>query len=242
MTGKQGFSGNLSSAEILNQILSVPETQQLTNFVFMGMGEPFDNYQNLMSALEIMTAPYGFALSPKRITVSTVGILPRLKQFLDKSRCHLAISIHSPFPEERLSMMPSEKAFPIKKILELLRQYDFSGQRRLSFEYIIFEGKNDGFEHAKELARLLKGMECRVNLIKFHSGDSRAVRWDSRLRGNDNTSSCHPREGGDPNGSITAFRDFLNAKGIIATIRASRGEDISAACGLLSGQHNSANN
>ncbi|MDR1764328.1 MAG: 23S rRNA (adenine(2503)-C(2))-methyltransferase RlmN [Dysgonamonadaceae bacterium] len=215
MTGKQGFSGQLTAAEILNQALSVPESERLSNFVFMGMGEPLDNYDNLLKVLEIMTAPYGMALSPKRITVSTVGLLRPLKRFLDESRCHLAISLHSPFHDERLSLMPAEKAFPAAGIVETLRTCDFSGQRRLSFEYIMFAGLNDSAAHALALAKLLKGMECRVNLIRYHS------------IGGVNLQGSAPEK-------MLTFRDLLNSKGVIATIRASRGEDILAACGMLS--------
>lgn len=215
MTGKQGFSGNLTANEIINQIYSIQESEQLTNVVFMGMGEPLDNYGELKKALEIMTADYGLAWSPKRITVSTTGIIPKMKLFLEESNAHLAISIHSPFPEQRLSIMPAEKAFPIKKIIELLREYDWSKQRRLSFEYIMFDGFNDSLLHAKELSLLLKGISCRVNLIRFHA-----------IPGVDLKTSTQDK--------MEQFRDFLSNKGITATIRTSRGEDIFAACGMLS--------
>jgi 23S rRNA m2A2503 methyltransferase len=215
MTGKQGFSGQLTTADIMNQILSLPEVDKLTNIVVMGMGEPMDNLDNLLKALEILTADYGFAWSPKRITVSTIGLFPGLKRFIEESSCHLAISIHSPYHDERLSLMPVEKAYPIKEVVDLISQYDFAHQRRVSFEYILFGGLNDDLQHAKDLARLLTGIPCRVNLIKYH-----------QLPGINlpptNTEKMIP------------FRDFLTAKGITATIRASRGEDIQAACGMLS--------
>ena len=215
MTGKQGFRRNLTSAEIINQILSVEDSDKLTNLVFMGMGEPFDNLDEVMKALSILTSEWGFAWSPKRITVSTIGHLKGIRRFLDESRCHLAVSLHAPSREERLQIMPVEKAYPIADILDLLRQYDFSHQRRLSFEYILFSGYNDSLRHADALARLLQGVECRVNLIRFHA-----------IPGV-NLKSSDPR-------SIEAFRDRLNSRGIVATIRASRGEDIFAACGMLS--------
>ena len=215
MTGKQGFRRNLTSAEIINQILSVEDSDKLTNLVFMGMGEPFDNLNEVMKALSILTSEWGFAWSPKRITVSTIGHLKGIRRFLDESRCHLAVSLHAPSREERLQIMPVEKAYPIADILDLLRQYDFSHQRRLSFEYILFSGYNDSLRHADALARLLQGVECRVNLIRFHA-----------IPGV-NLKSSDPR-------SIEAFRDRLNSRGIVATIRASRGEDIFAACGMLS--------
>ena len=215
MTGKQGFSAQLTSNDIINQIQSLPENETLTNVVFMGMGEPFDNTDELFKVLEILTSAYGYAWSPKRITVSTVGIIPGLKRFLDKSDCHLAISLHSPYHEERLSLMPVEKAYHIDSIINLLHDYDFSHQRRVSFEYIMFEGFNDTERHAKDLSRFLKGLDCRINLIKFHS-----------IPGVDLRSSSERK--------IENFRDALNSLGITCTIRASRGEDIFAACGMLS--------
>lgn len=215
MTGKQGFSANLTANEILNQIRSVPEADKLTNVVFMGMGEPFDNANELFNVLEILTEPYGYGWSPKRITVSTVGVPKGLRRFLDESTCHLAVSLHSPFPEERLSLMPVEKAYSLTDLVGLLRQYDFAHQRRVSFEYILFEGLNDTPKHVKALAALLKGIPCRVNLIRFHAIPSVPLK------------SCTPAK-------MEQFRDALNAKGIVCTIRASRGEDIFAACGMLS--------
>ena len=215
MTGKQGFQASLTATEILNQIYSVPGHENLTNIVFMGQGEPMDNLDEVFRALEILTADYGYKWSPKRITVSTVGLRKGLKRFLDESECHLAISLHAPIPELRLSMMPAEKAFPIEEIIELLRQYDFSHQRRLSFEYIMFGGLNDTPTHAKQLASLLKGLDCRVNLIRFH-----------KIPNVDIPPTVEDR--------MMPFRDYLTNHGIFTTIRASRGEDIFAACGLLS--------
>ena len=215
MTGKQGFKRSLSSAEIINQILSVEYSDKLTNLVFMGMGEPFDNLDEVMRALSVLTSEWGFAWSPKRITVSTIGHLNGIRRFLDESRCHLAVSLHSPFPEERLRIMPVEKAFPMTDVLDLLRRRDFSHQRRLSFEYILFNGYNDSLDHADALARLLKGMDCWVNLIRFHAIPGVTLKSTDMQ-------------------SMEAFRDRLNNRGVVATIRASRGEDIFAACGMLS--------
>lgn len=215
MTGKQGFNGNLTANEILNQLYSVREAESLTNVVFMGMGEPLDNYEELKKTLEIMTADYGMAWSPKRITVSTTGVTPKLKRFLDESNAHLAISIHSPEKEQRLSIMPAEKAFPITGVMDLLRQYDWTKQRRLSFEYIMFDNFNDSLIHAKELAQILRGIECRVNLIRFHAIPNADLKTSTKEK-------------------MEAFRDYLTKKGVTSTIRASRGEDIFAACGMLS--------
>ena len=218
MTGRQGFHGNLSAADIISQIMAVDESECLTNIVFMGMGEPMDNYDNVMKAIEILTSDWGFGWSPKRITVSTIGVIPALKRFLEESRCHLAVSLHNPFPDERLGMMPVQKAYPLSDILSLIRKYDFSGQRRVSFEYIMLDGFNDSRRHADALSRLLRGLECRVNLIRFHKIPDFPF-------------------GTSPDAVIAAFRDRLAANGIVTTIRASRGEDIYAACGLLAGEH-----
>ena len=218
MTGRQGFHGNLSVAEILSQFYSVDESDVLTNAVFMGMGEPLDNYDSLMRVIEVLTSPWGFAWSPKRITVSTIGVLPKLKDFLDNTRCHIAVSLHNPFPEERLTIMPVQKAWSITEVVRLLDKYDFSGQRRVSFEYTMFDGFNDSPRHAEALARLLRNLECRVNLIRFHQIPDFPYR-------------CAPRD------RMLAFQKIMNDAGITTTIRASKGEDILAACGLLAGEH-----
>ncbi len=214
-TGKQGFQNNLTAAEILNQILSLPAFDTLSNIVFMGMGEPLNNYDNVMKVLDVMTSEWGLGWSPTRITVSTAGVIPNLRRFLTESRCNLAISMHSPFHDERLKVMPIEKAFPIKEVIHLLRQHDWCGQRRLSFEYIVFKGLNDTPEHVKELAKLLGSMRCRMNLIRYHAIPGIPFQSPDMSK-------------------MVEFRDALNRKGIIATIRASRGQDIDAACGLLS--------
>ena len=218
MTGRQGFHGQLDAADILNQFFSIDESAELTNAVFRGMGEPLDNYATVARVIEVLTAPWGFAWSPKRITLSTIGVLPALKRFLDEQRCHLAVSLHNPFPEERLEMMPVQRAWDIRAVLDLIRQYDFSGQRRVSFEYTMFAGFNDDKRHADALIRLLRGLECRVNLIRFHEIPDFPYRCAT-----------------DP--AMEAFRDRLNNHQILCTIRSSRGEDILAACGMLAGQH-----
>lgn len=214
-TGKQGFEGSLSACDILNQIYSLPERDKLTNVVFMGQGEPMDNLDNVLKATSILTADYAYAWSPKRITVSSVGIKNKLKRFLDESECHVAISMHSPIPEQRAQLMPAEKGMPIREVVELLRQYDFTHQRRLSFEYILFAGLNDTMTHAREIVRLLQGLECRINLIRFHQIPSVPLHETDEKK-------------------MESFRDYLTNKGIFTTIRASRGQDIFAACGLLS--------
>jgi len=215
MTGRQGFIAQLTTAEIMNQIMSIPEAEKLTNLVFMGMGEPFDNTLAMLRSLEILTADYGYAWSPRRITVSSIGLIPALKVFLEETNCHLAISLHSPFTQDRLLLMPIEKTYPITKVLEELRKHDFSKQRRVSFEYILFDGVNDTMRHAVELVKILKGIDCRVNLIRFHA-----------IPGSELKSSAPEK--------MTFFRDYLTSNGVTSTIRRSRGEDIFAACGMLS--------
>jgi 23S rRNA (adenine2503-C2)-methyltransferase len=215
MTGKQGFQGNLSSNEILNQFRSLPEFRKLTNIVYMGMGEPLDNTLEVMKSLEILTSEWGYGWSPSRITVSTVGLNKSIKEFLDNTRCRLAVSLHSPFDDERRNLMPIQKTNKLKDILDIIRNSDFNNQRRVSFEYILFRDLNDSPRHVKELSRILQGIKCRINIIRFHQIPGTSM------------------ESPDMKETIR-FRDALNEKGIVATIRASRGQDIQAACGLLS--------
>lgn len=215
MTGKQGFQANLSIGQILNQIYSLPEFEKLTNVVYMGMGEPFDNFDNVLKSIEILTADYGLAWSPKRITVSTIGLIPAMKRFLDESSAHLAISLHSPFQEERKKIMPIENVYNLQELLKEIRDFDFGRQRRLSFEYIMFKDFNDQKKHVDQLARILNGIKCRINLIRFHP-----IPGTPLLGSEDET--------------ILQFQSDLKKKGIVTTLRASRGQDIFAACGLLS--------
>ena len=214
MTGTLGFHGHLSATEILNQIFSIPDSDSLTNIVYMGEGEPMDNIDHVLRSLQVMTAEWGCAWSPKRITVSTVGFVPGLERFLQESDCHLAISLHNPFGAERQDIMPIEKRYHLTDIVAMLKRYDWQHQRRVSFEYICWHNQNDTIRHAQELVRLLKGLPCRINLIRFHAGvdqvfassDDQQMEW---------------------------FRDYLSDHGITTTIRRSRGEDILAACGML---------
>ena len=217
MTGRQGFHGDLTAAGIINQVLAIPESAKLTNIVFMGMGEPMDNVEEVLKAVEVLTAPWGLAWSPKRITVSSIGKLDGLRRLLDETKVHVAISVHTPFGDEREKLMPVEKAFPVAEVMKLMRGYDFAHQRRLSAEYIMWDGVNDDIRHADALARLLRGVDCRVNLIRFHAIPDLAYKSAK-------------------SDVMERFRDRLNSLGITATIRASRGEDIEAACGMLSGE------
>ncbi len=214
-TAKQGFQGQLSAGEILNQIKSIDEVEEVSNIVYMGMGEPFDNLDEVLKSLEILTSEWGFAMSPRRITVSTIGIIPGMLTFLEKSEAHLAVSLHTPFHEERQKLMPAEIAYPIEDVINEIKSWDFGRQRRISFEYILFEGLNDSAKHVNELVRLLSGLKCRINLIRFHPVPGT------------------PLKSPDEN-TIQKFKEKLTRKGLYTTVRASRGEDIYAACGLLS--------
>ena len=226
MTGTLGFHGHLSAAEILNQIFSIPDSDKLTNIVYMGEGEPMDNLDNVLRSLEVMTAAWACAWSPKRITVSSVGLLQQpnskfkiqnsklLQRFIEESECHLAISLHNPFSIERQEIMPIEKVNPLNDVIALLKQYDWSHQRRVSFEYICWGGVNDTPKHANELLRLLKGLDCRINLIRFHAGVNQDFPGSNEQQ-------------------MEWLRNYLTERGITTTIRRSRGEDILAACGML---------
>ena len=219
-TGRLGFRAQLTAAQIINQVLSIPpapkpgETPatELTNVVFMGMGEPLDNIDALLTVIEIMTAPWGMAWSPKRITVSTVGKLPQLKDLLEKTQVHVAVSLHTADPMQRDQLMPAQRAFPISSVIKMLEAYDFSHQRRLSFEYIMWRGVNDDIAHADLLIRLIRGLDCRVNLIRFHVIPGVELHPSSDER-------------------MLMFRNYLNSKGV------TRGEDIMAACGMLAGKN-----
>ncbi len=221
-TGRQGLQHSLSTNEIVNQICSIPEFEKLSNIVFMGMGEPLDNMDSVMRAIEIITSPWGWGWSPRRITLSTAGVTRELRRLLEQSEVDIAVSLHNPYSDERAEIMPIEKAYPIAEFIEILREYDFTGQRRVSFEYILMSGKNGSPHHIRELARLLNGLKCRINIIKFHKiPDSPYFSPDDE--------------------KIMRFRNDLTAKGIHTTIRRSRGEEIEAACGLLSTKEQIAN-
>ena len=215
MTGKQGFQGHLSAGSILNQLRSIPERAVMTNIVYMGMGEPFDNLDAVMKSCEILTAEYGFAISARKITVSTIGIIPAMRTFLEKSKCNLAVSLHTPFDEERRRLMPIQTVYPLKEVIDTIQEFDIGKYRRVSFEYIMFKGVNDSRRHVNELARLLNKVKARINLIRFHPIPA------SRLECSDES-------------VIADFQQALNDRGIVTTLRASRGQDIEAACGMLS--------
>ncbi len=215
MTGKQGFQGQLSTGDILNQVRSIPEREQISNIVYMGMGEPFDNPEPVMQSIELLTSDYGYGMSPRRITVSTIGIIPAMEVFLEQSSCHLAVSLHSPFEEERKRIMPVENAHSLAEVLNTIKSFSIDRQRRISFEYIVFKDLNHSERHVKALAKILNGIRCRINLLRYHPVPG--IEFES------------------PSDEVMErFKEALEGKGIITTIRRSRGQDISAACGLLS--------
>ena len=212
MTARQGLQTHLQCGEIVGQYAVIPEKDTITNLVYMGMGEPLDNTEEVLKSIEVFSQGYG--LSQRRITLSTIGIIPGMKRILEETQVNLAISLHSPFPEERKRLMPVQSVYPIESVIDVLKGYDFS-QRKLSFEYIMFQGVNHSIQHARELVRLLNPLRCRVNLLHFHPIPNSPLK------------PCSANE-------MEEFQTFLREKGLIATIRKSRGEDIQAACGLLS--------
>lgn len=215
MTGRQGLQAQLSAGAICNQFRSLPERDRLTNVVYMGMGEPLDNLDAVLASLEVFTADWGYAWSPTRITVSSVGVLPALGKFLAATRAHFALSLHSPFDDERRSLMPAANAAPLADIFAELARYDFRGQRRLTMEYLVFDGVNDSPRHAQALARLLRSVPARINLLAYNTLPGGTLAGASRE-------------------AMEEFQNILKAAGFVATIRRSRGQDIDAACGLLS--------
>ena len=215
MTGRQGLQGHLSAGAILAQVRGIPESESLTNVVYMGMGEPLDNLENVLKSLEILTADWGFGFSNQRVTLSSVGLLPALEEFFRRSKVRFALSLHSPFEEERRSLMPVQNAHALTDVLDFLKKAQAGDARRVTVEYILFEGVNDSPRHRRELARILQGLKARVNLIHFHPIPGSSLR-------------------GSSDKVMEEFREALVEKGLLASIRRSRGEDIQAACGLLS--------
>lgn len=220
-TGKQGWQGDLTTTDILNQVYTVEQLVEeagdtpLSNIVYMGQGEPLDNFDNVLKSTQLLTADYGWAWSPRRITISTVGLHKNMHRLLDETECHVAVSLHTPIHEQRMLLMPAEKQFAIGDIITTLHRYDWSHQRRITFEYTMFGGTNDSPLHAKELTKLLHGLPCRVNLIRWHRVPEVPLQ-EAKIE------------------TMEHFRDYLNNHGITTTIRTSRGQDIWAACGLLS--------
>jgi 23S rRNA (adenine2503-C2)-methyltransferase len=214
-TAKYGFRGNLSTQEIIGQIIGIPEAGRVTHIVFMGMGEPMDNLENVLKACLILTSEWGFAISPRNVTVSSVGITPAIEKFLLFSECNLTLSIFSPFVEERKSLVPIENQYPVKKILDMIKSYPVKKRRRLSLAYVMIKNFNDSDIHLEEIKKLVKGSLVRVNLLPYHQTS------------NDDLYVCSPAK------RMQFFKHDLVLSGVSASIRKSRGSDISAACGLL---------
>lgn len=214
LSGRNGLHGNLTAGEIVSQILSIPCSEKITHVVFMGMGEPMDNLENVLKACEILTAEWGLFLSPRNVTVSTVGIKSGVEKFLKQSSCNLTLSLHSPFSEERRKVVPAERKYPSLDILQIMKDFKLKKGRRLSVAYVMFAGMNDSDNHLKELILMLKGSAIRVNLLPYHQA------------GDDAIYSSSPEK-------MQYFKHNLVISGISASVRKSRGSDISAACGLL---------
>jgi 23S rRNA (adenine2503-C2)-methyltransferase len=213
-TARYGFKGNLTVEEILNQIISIPCSGKITHVVFMGMGEPMDNLENVLKACSIITSESGLALGAKNITVSTVGILPRVEEFLARSECNLTLSLYSPFKQERRRAIPAEERFPADSVISLMKRFKLKKKRRLSVAYLMMQGINDTDDHLEKLISVLSDSDIRVNLLPYHP-----------VPDDHNTASSPER--------MQYFKHSLVTSGISASIRKSRGADISAACGLL---------
>ncbi|MDZ7635781.1 MAG: radical SAM protein [Bacteroidales bacterium] len=211
-TGHNGWRGNLTAGEIVNQVISLP--QSFTNIVLMGMGEPGDNIEEVIKACSILTAEWGLAAGSGRVTVSTVGVTPSVKRLIYETDCNITLSLHSPFPDERLGVIPAEGIWPFNQTLRLMQEYDNRRKRRFSVAYVMIEGKNDSDGHLEELKRLLKGTGIRVNLLPYHPA-----------AGDNDKSSDHA--------TMIRFKHLLVSSGIGASVRRSRGADISAGCGML---------
>ncbi len=215
-TGIQ-FVRSLSSGEIVEQILAVEQDigDKISNIVFMGIGEPFDNYDNVMKAIRIINNQKGLNIGARHISVSTSGLVPRIYDFANEDlQCTLSISLHATSNEKRSSMMPVNKRYPIEELMKACKDYIAKTNKRISFEYALAKDNNDNLEDAKELVKLLKGMLCHVNLIPIN-----------KIENGKYTKST--------NENIIKFRDYLNDNGIVATIRRELGSDIDAACGQL---------
>lgn len=213
-TGSMGFNSNLSAMEMLSQLLRIPEGASVNRVVFMGMGEPLDNIDQLIRTLEVLTAQWGFALGAASITVSTVGLLPSLIRLVESKRCNVAVSLHSPWPDKRLQLIPAEFSHPIGRTIEYLRRNGIQKPLRLSFEYVVIPGVNDSIADVGGVVALLRGLNAHVNVIALNSeGSSEANLRYARI-----------------------FQELLNQQGQPATLRLPRGVDIGAACGMLSAE------
>ncbi len=222
LTGKKGLKRNLTTSEIVNQILAVRETLpgniSITNIVLMGMGEPLANLENTLRAIELMIHPEAFKFSSRRVTLSTVGLLPELEQLArGKIRFRLAISLNASDEETRSRLMPVNRRHPLKRILEICRRFPLQPRARITFEYVLLQGENDSIDDAKRLVKILRGIPSKVNLIPLNEAPGIPFKKPSGER-------------------IRQFQDILMEAGFTAIVRAGKGADISAACGQLQGK------
>jgi 23S rRNA (adenine2503-C2)-methyltransferase len=225
-TAQQGFNRNLTTAEIIGQVWlanrelgwRVGENRIITNIVFMGMGEPLANFRNVVPAIRILLDDLGFDISRRRVTLSTSGLVPQIYKLAEEVNCALAVSLHAPNDELRSQIVPINRKHPIAELLEACWHYlDEQNGRSVTFEYVMLDGVNDQLEHARELATLLRGRPAKLNLIPFNPFPGTQFRRS-------------------PMPVITRFRDELIRRGLLATIRRTRGDDIDAACGQLAGR------
>ncbi|MBM3383336.1 MAG: 23S rRNA (adenine(2503)-C(2))-methyltransferase RlmN [Betaproteobacteria bacterium] len=224
-TGRMGLIRSLSTAEIVGQVVAaeqwrreqggaLAEYSRISNLVFMGMGEPLDNLDNVLEAISIFTDLKGLSFSHNKITVSSVGLLPQLNRFLSESNACLALSLHSPFDAERSKVMPVNKAHPIGQVIQTLREFALRYKRPYMIQYTLLNNVNDSREHAEALAALLRGLDVKINLIPLNEHEGAAFRRPELAR-------------------IWSFRDVLKSEGHVVTVRLSKGRDIAAACGQL---------
>ncbi len=211
-TGRNGWGGNLSAGEMVNQVTGIPD--QVTHIVLMGMGEPGDNIDEVIRACGIFTAEWGLAAGRSKVTVSTVGVTPAVTRLLEETDCNITLSLHSPFPEERREVIPAEGRWPFTETLSMMKEYDNRKKRRFTVAYVMIKGKNDTDRHLQGLKRLLSGTGIRVNILPYHPADL-------------NDDLCSDSD------TMMRFKHELVTSGIGASVRKSRGTDIAAACGML---------
>jgi 23S rRNA (adenine2503-C2)-methyltransferase len=214
-TGQAGWGGNLTAGEIVNQVISLPD--RFTHVVFMGMGEPGDNIEEVIKAANILTAEWGLAAGSGKVTISTVGVTPSVERLLNETECNITLSLHSPFPDERLGVIPAEATWPFADTLRLMKEAGNRRKRRFTVAYVMIEGKNDSDQHIEELKRLLTGTGIRVNILPYHPPVEDSERSSS-------------------DAAMIRFKHLLVTSGIGASVRRSRGSDIAAGCGMMAGK------
>ena len=217
-TGKMGFTRNLTSGEIVNQIMSISKNEKrITNIVFMGMGEPLDNYENVIKAAKIIFSPWGLGISASKITLSTCGLIPGLKRLKDeKLKINLAISLNASDDNVRNRLIPVNKKYPLKELLKACREYPLKPRKRITFEYVLIKDVNDSEKDAKQLADLLKGIKCKINLLPFNKKPDAKSQYET-----------------PDQDKVDKFHEYLLSRNFSVFTRKQRGIDISASCGQL---------